>query len=395
MKILSNRINKINESSTMIMAAKAKKMMNNGIDIINLSIGELDFDIAQHIKDAAKIAIDNNISHYSPVPGYDDLRLSIVNKLKKDNNLDFDINNIIVSTGAKQSIFNLVISIINCNDEVIIPKPYWVSYSEIVKIANGKCIFIDTNIKNNFKITKYQLENAITDKTKLFMFSSPANPTGSVYNEKELEELAEVFTKYPNVYIMSDEIYEFICYKNKHVSIGQYKNLKDRTIIINGCSKGNAMTGWRIGYLAGPKHIVNACIKIQGHSTSGACSIAQKAAIKAIDCGVDKNMIKELENRRNLVYSILSTIKEIKINKPEGAFYFFIDISFFYGKKYNNHIINNACDFTDLLLKYANIVVVSGKDFGNNKYIRLSYSVNTIKLKIAIQNLKLFINNIK
>ncbi|UOF94390.1 MAG: pyridoxal phosphate-dependent aminotransferase [Bacteroides sp.] len=391
----SNRINRINESSTILMAQKARYMKENNIEVIDLSIGEPDFNVDEYIKISAKKAIDENFSHYSPIPGYKDLRLSIVDKFKRDNQLNYSIDNIIVSNGAKQSIFNLILSLINKDDEVIIPKPYWVSYSEIVKISNGKCVFIDTNIDTKFKININELENYITAKTKLFIFSSPSNPTGTIYKKHELEAIAKILNKYPNIFILSDEIYEYINYVGKHISIANIDNMYKKTFIINGCSKGYSMTGWRIGYMAGPKHIIKSCIKLQGHSTSGPCSISQKAAYTAISSYPNKDKIQDLMKRRDLVYNNLNKIKGLKLYKPDGAFYFFIDISSFYNKKYKNNIIKNSTDFTMLLLENEQVVLVGGKDFGNDNCIRLSYAVSNNKLIIAIQKIINFIKNIK
>lgn len=385
---LSERINKVSESATIQMAKKARELAAQGHKVISLSLGEPDFGTADHIKQAATKAMEDGFTFYSPVPGYADLREAIVSKLKNDNGLEYTPDQVVVSTGAKQSIANLVISLVNPGDEVIIPAPFWVSYSEIVKLVEGECVFVEAGVENDFKITPEQLEAAITPKTKLFMYSSPCNPTGSVYSKEELAALAEVFARHPHVFIMSDEIYEYINFIGKHESIAQFGDLKERTAVINGCSKGYAMTGWRIGYLAAPKAIAQACDKIQGQVTSGTCSIAQKAAVEAINAGADEAMIEAFRKRRGLVYDLLSEIDGLKLNMPEGAFYFFPDVSSFFGKKYRGETINNAGDLSMLLLKEAHVAVVTGEAFGSAKCIRLSYATSEEVLTEAISRIR-------
>lgn len=385
---LSERISKISESATIQMAKKARELAAQGHKVISLSLGEPDFGTAGHIKQAATQAMADGFTFYSPVPGYADLRQEIVTKLKNDNGLEYAPEQIVVSTGAKQSIANLVIALIDPGDEVIIPAPYWVSYSEIVKLVEGECVFIEAGVENDFKITPAQLEAAITPKTKLFMYSSPCNPTGSVYSKEELAALAEVFARHPQVFIMSDEIYEYINFESGHESIAQFGDLKERTAVINGCSKGYAMTGWRIGYLAAPRAIAQACDKIQGQVTSGTCSIAQKAAVEAIHSGPDKTMIEAFRKRRDLVYSLLKEIEGVKVNLPEGAFYFFPDVSSFFGKKYKDRVVENASDLSMLLLQEAHVAVVTGEAFGSGNCIRLSYATSEEVLREAIGRIR-------
>lgn len=391
---LSERINKVSESATIQMAKKARELAAEGHKVISLSLGEPDFGTADHIKQAATRAMDEGFTFYSPVAGYADLREAITSKLKKDNGLEYAADQIVVSTGAKQSIANLVMSLVNPGDEVIIPAPYWVSYSEIVKFVEGECVFIEAGVENDFKITPEQLEAAITPKTKLFMYSSPCNPTGSVYSRDELAALAAVFERHPHVFIMSDEIYEYINFVGGHESIAQFGNLKERTAVINGCSKGYAMTGWRIGYLAAPKAIAQACDKIQGQVTSGTCSIAQKAAVDAIQAGPDAEMIEAFRKRRGLVYDLLSEINGLKLNLPEGAFYFFPDVSSFFGKQYKGETIHNASDLSMLLLKEAHVAVVTGEAFGSSRCIRLSYATSEEVLTEAIGRIKTVLDQI-
>ncbi|NGM90702.1 pyridoxal phosphate-dependent aminotransferase, partial [Parapusillimonas sp. SGNA-6] len=328
------------------MTKLGRELAAKGINVISLSVGEPDFNTPDHVKEAAKKALDENYTRYSPVPGYPDLRQAIVNKLKNENNLDYDISQIVVSTGAKQSLSNVILTLINPGDEVIIPTPYWVSYSEMVTLAEGKSVFIDTDIESNFKITAEQLEAAITPKTKLFMFSSPCNPTGSVYSKEELAALVSVFEKHPNIFILSDEIYEHINFVDKHESIAQFPSIKDRVIIVNGFSKAFAMTGWRLGYIAANKEIAAANDKLQGQTTSGTCSIAQRAGITAYEQGLESvyEMKEAFARRRQLVYGLLNEIPGVKTNLPEGAFYFFPEISSFFGKKdpEGNEIKNSA-----------------------------------------------------
>lgn len=388
---LSNRINNLSESATLKMTKLGRELAAKGINVISLSVGEPDFNTPEHVKEAAKKALDENYTRYSPVPGYPDLRQAIVDKLKNENNLDYDIAEIVVSTGAKQSLSNVILTLINPGDEVIIPTPYWVSYSEMVTLADGKSVFIDTDIDSDFKITPQQLEAAITPQTKLFMFSSPCNPTGSVYSKDELAALVAVFEKYPNIFILSDEIYEHINFVDKHESIAQFDSVKDRVIIVNGFSKAYAMTGWRLGYIAANKEIAAANDKLQGQTTSGTCSISQRAGIVAYSAGLDSvHAMKEaFVRRRQLVYDLLNEIPGVKTNLPEGAFYFFPEISSFFGKKdQDGNVIKNSSDLALYLLNVGHIATVGGDSFGNDNYIRLSYAASDDNLREALRRMK-------
>ncbi|MGN0003538.1 MAG: pyridoxal phosphate-dependent aminotransferase [Sphingobacterium composti] len=388
---LSDRINSLSESATLKMTKLGRELAAKGINVISLSVGEPDFNTPTHVKDAAKKALDDNFTRYSPVPGYPDLRQAVVNKLKNENGLDYDISQIVVSTGAKQSLSNVILTLVNPGDEVIIPTPYWVSYSEMVNLAEGKSVFIDTDIESNFKITPEQLEAAITPKSKVFMFSSPCNPTGSVYSKEELEALVKVFEKHPNIFIISDEIYEHINFVDKHESIAQFDSVKDRVIIINGFSKAFAMTGWRLGYIAANKEIAAANDKLQGQTTSGTCSISQRAGIIAYEQGLDSvyEMKEAFARRRQLVYDLLNDIPGVKTNLPEGAFYFFPEISSFFGKKDpEGNVIKDSSDLALYLLNFGHIATVGGDSFGNNNYIRLSYAASDDNLKEALRRMK-------
>ncbi|UIR57035.1 pyridoxal phosphate-dependent aminotransferase [Sphingobacterium sp. SRCM116780] len=388
---LSDRINKLSESATLKMTKLGRELASKGVNVISLSVGEPDFNTPDHVKEAAKAALNENWTRYSPVPGYPELRQAIVNKLKIENNLDYDISQIVVSTGAKQSLSNIILTLINPGDEVVIPTPYWVSYSEMVILAEGKSVFINTEIENNFKITPEQLEAAITPKTKLFMFSSPNNPTGTVYSKDELAALAKVFEKHPHVFILSDEIYEHINFVDKHESIAQFDSIKDRVIIVNGFSKAFAMTGWRLGYIACNKEIAAANDKLQGQTTSGTCSISQRAGIAAYEQGLETvNKMKEaFARRRQLVYNLLLDIPGVKTNLPEGAFYFFPEISSFFGKKdHDGNEIKNSSDLSLYLLNVGHVATVGGDSFGNDKYIRLSYAASDESLVEALKRIK-------
>ena len=391
MAVLSQRINNLSESATLKMTKLGRELAAKGINIISLSIGEPDFNTPDHVKEAAKKALDENWTRYSPVPGYPELRQAIVNKLKKENNLDYDISQIVVSTGAKQSLSNVILTLINPGEEVIIPTPYWVSYSEMVVLAEGKSVYIDTDIESDFKITPEQLEAAITPKTKLFMFSSPCNPTGSVYSKEELAGLVKVFEKHPDVYILSDEIYEHINFIDKHESIAQFDSIKDRVIIVNGFSKAFAMTGWRLGYIAANKEIAAANDKMQGQTTSGTCSIAQRAGIVAYEQGLETvlEMKKSFARRRQLVFDLLNEIPGVKTNMPDGAFYFFPEISSFFGKKDAvGNVIKDSADLALYLLNVGHVATVGGDSFGNNNYIRLSYAASDESLVEALRRIK-------
>ncbi|WP_179413666.1 pyridoxal phosphate-dependent aminotransferase [Mucilaginibacter sp. E4BP6] len=390
MSALSNRINNLSESATIKMAKMGRELAAKGVDVISLSFGEPDFHTPEHIKDAAKKAMDENYTYYTPVAGYPELRKAIVKKLKDENNLDYDFSQIVVSTGAKQAIANAVLCLVNPGEEVIIPTPYWVSYSEVVKLAEGESVFIDTDVSTEFKITPEQLEAAITPKSKLFMFSSPSNPTGSVYNKSELEGLAKVFEKHPHIYIISDEIYEHINYGEKHESIAQFDSIKDRVIIINGFSKSYAMTGWRIGYSASSKETAAAFDKLQGQITSGTCSITQRAGVAAYEGGLETvlQMREQFKKRRDLVYSLLSDIEGLKVNLPDGAFYFFPNVTSFFGKSYNGKTINDSDELAIFLLEEAHVATVGGDSFGDPKSLRLSYAASEEKLTEAVKRIK-------
>ncbi|WP_410221591.1 pyridoxal phosphate-dependent aminotransferase [Pedobacter sp.] len=398
MTFLSDRINSLSESATLKMTKLSRELAAKGVNVINLSVGEPDFNTPEYIKDAAKKALDENYTRYSPVPGYPELRQAIANKLKRENNLDYDMSQIVVSTGAKQSLSNVILTLINPGDEVIIPTPYWVSYSEMVTLAEGKAVYIDTTIESDFKITPEQLETAITPKSKLFMFSSPCNPTGSVYSKAELAALAKVFEKHPDIFIISDEIYEHINFIDKHESIAQFPEIKERVIIVNGFSKAYAMTGWRLGYIAASKELAAANDKMQGQTTSGTCSIAQRAGIAAYEHSLDSvmEMKAAFARRRELVYNLLNEIPGVKTNLPQGAFYFFPEISSFFGKQdETGKVIENSADLALYLLNTAHVATVGGDSFGNNNYIRLSYAASDESLKEALRRIKEALSKLK
>lgn len=388
--LLSDRINNLSTSQTLAMAALARELKLQGKDIISLSLGEPDFNTPDFIKEAAKKAIDENYSQYTPVDGYLELKEAISKKFKRDNNLDYKPSQIVVSTGAKQSLFNLAQILLNPDDECILPAPFWVSYSEIVKMADGIPIEVPTTIESDFKITPEQLEKAITPKTKMIMFSSPCNPSGSVYNREELTALAKVLEKYPKIFIVSDEIYEHINFTGNFCSIATIPGMYDRTITVNGVSKAFAMTGWRIGYIGGPEFIAKACTKMQGQITSGANSIAQRATIAAVEADPKeiKFMVTEFHKRRDLVVGLLKNIPGIKINNPDGAFYVFPDVSSFFGKTLKGTLIKNADDFSMYLLAQANVATVTGDAFGNPNCIRFSYATSEDLLTEALRRIK-------
>lgn len=389
-QILSNRINSLSESQTLAMARLSRELIAEGKDIISLSIGEPDFDTPEFIKEAAKKAIDENYSHYTPVPGYLELRQAISKKFKRDNNLDYSPEQIVVSTGAKHALTNLALSILNPGDEVLLPSPYWVSYLEMIKIAEATPVTITTNIENDFKVTPAQIEAAITPKTRMIWFSTPCNPSGSVYTKEELKAIADVIVKYPNILIVSDEIYEHINFLSKHESIAQFDFIKDQVITVNGVSKGFAMTGWRIGYIAAPKWIADGCTKMQGQFTSGTCSIAQKAAQAALeaDASVTNEMLKAFKNRRDLVLKLMGEIPGLKLNEPKGAFYVFPDVTNFFGKTDGETVINNSADLSMFILNKGLVALVSGDAFGNPDCIRLSYATSEDILTEAIKRIK-------
>lgn len=400
MSILSNRINTLAESETLAMTRRSRELKAKGADIINLSIGEPDFNTPEEIKKAGIQAIEDDFSHYSPVPGYPELRKAVTEKLKRDNNLIYEQNQIVVSTGAKQSIANAVLCLVNPGDEVIIPTPYWVSYKEIIKLAEAKGVFVESSIESGFKVTPEQIEKAITDKTKLFMFSSPCNPSGAVYSYEELEAISKVFERHPNVFIISDEIYEYINYKGKHYSLASFDSIKDRVIVINGLSKGYAMTGWRIGYIAANSVIASACEKLQGQITSGTCSIAQQAAINALLIDPKENaeiikMQKAFEQRRNLLMSLMKEIKGIDFITPDGAFYLFPNVTNILNKKYNGKTIATGEDLCNYLLDVAHVATVPGSAFGSPECIRISYATSEENIKKAVERIKKAIENLE
>ena len=387
---LSDRINNLAVSQTLAMAAKARELKNEGKDVIGLSLGEPDFNTPNYIKEAAVNAINEDYNSYTPVDGYVDLKNAIITKFKRDNNLSYDLSQIVVSTGAKQSLSNVAAALINPGDEVILPCPYWVSYSDIVGLNGGIPIEVKTDISNDFKITAEDLENPITPKTKMLWFSSPCNPSGSVYSKKELRELADVLIKYPNIFVLSDEIYEHINFCGGHFSIAEFEDMYDRTITVNGVSKAFAMTGWRIGYIGGPSWIARACNKMQGQVTSGANCIAQRAVITALIESPSRitYMVDEFKLRRDLILSLLNDIDGFKCNTPDGAFYVFPDVSYFFGKTIDGYKINNASDMSLFLLDKALVATVTGDAFGDPNCIRISYAASQDQLIEAVQRIK-------
>lgn len=388
--LLSNRINKLSTSQTLAMAALARELKSQGKDIISLSLGEPDFNTPDFIKEAAKKAIDENYSQYTPVEGYLELKEAICRKFKRDNNLEYKPSQIVVSTGAKQSLYNIAQCMINDGDEVILPAPYWVSYFEIIKMAGGIPIEVPTSVESDFKITPQQLEQAITPKTKMIWYSSPCNPSGSVYSREELTALSKVIEKHPNIFIVSDEIYEHINFSGTFCSIASIPGMFDRTITVNGVAKAFAMTGWRVGYIGAPEFIAKACTKIQGQVTSGANSIAQRATIAAVDAdpSVLNTMVQAFHSRRDLVVRLAKEISGIKLNVPEGAFYIFPDVSSYFGKTLRGKTINNADDFSMYLLAEANVATVTGDAFGNPNCIRISYATSEDILTEALKRIK-------
>lgn len=389
-QFLSDRINSLTTSQTLAMAAKARELKTQGIDVISLSLGEPDFNAPEFIKEAAIQAIKDNFSKYPPVDGYMELKEAISKKFKRDNNLDYAPSQIVVSTGAKQSLYNVAQVMINPGDEVVIPAPYWVSYAEIVKIAGGIPVEVPTSIESDFKITPEQLESTITPKTKMIWFCSPCNPSGSVYSQSEFEAIAAVLEKHPNIFILSDEIYEHINFTGSYCSIGTIGSLQNRTITVNGIAKAFAMTGYRIGYIGAPEFIAKACTKMQGQVTSGANSIAQRATIKAVeaDPSVLKDMVQAFKKRRDLVVGLINDIPGMKINVPEGAFYVFPDVSALYGKTFQGVQVNNADDLSMYLLEKAHVATVTGVAFGNPNCIRLSYATSEDQLIEALRRIK-------
>lgn len=390
MQDLAARIANLNESATIKMAQMTRELKSQGRDIVDLSLGEPDFETPVHIREAAKKAIDDGFTHYTPVAGYLDVRQAVSDKFKRENGLKYSPDQIVVSTGAKQSIINAVLCLVNPGDEVILPTPFWVSYSAMVRLAEGVIKEINTSIENDFKITPEQLDAAITPNTKLIMFSSPCNPTGTVYSEAELKALAHVIEKHPHVYVICDEIYEHINFTEKHASMASFDFIYDRVITVNGLSKAFAMTGWRLGFIGAPTWIAKACDKMQGQYTSATCSITQRAAIAALNGGLETvdTMKAAFLRRKELVYGLLQEIKGLKLNNPQGAFYFFPDVSNYFGKRYAEHAINNADDLALYLLHVGNISVVSGSAFGDANCIRLSYATSDEKLTEAMRRMR-------
>lgn len=386
---LSDRLNRLAPSATLVMSQKSSEMKAQGIDVINMSVGEPDFNTPDHIKEAAKKAVDENWSRYSPVPGYVDLRKSIVNKLRNENNLDYSVNEILVSNGAKQCVCNAIMALVNDDDEVIIPAPYWVSYPQMVKLAGGIPVVVSAGFEQDFKMTPTQLESAITPKTKMLILCSPSNPTGSVYSREELQGLAEVILKHEDLLVLADEIYEHINYIGKHESIAQFNGMKERTIIINGVSKAYAMTGWRIGYMAAPEWIIKGCNKLQGQYTSGPCSVSQKAAEAAytMEQGCVEEMRLAFERRRNLIVELARKIPGLEVNNPQGAFYLFPKCSSFFGKSDGERTINSSTDLALYLLEVGHVATVSGDAFGDPECFRMSYATSDDNIREAMKRI--------
>lgn len=387
---LSDRLNRLAPSATLAMSQKSSEMKAQGIDVINMSVGEPDFNTPDHIKRAAKRAIDENYSKYSPVPGYADLRKAIVAKLKRENALDYALSEVLVSNGAKQSVCNTIMALVNDGDEVIIPTPYWVSYPQMVKLAGGVPVFVNAGFDQNFKMTADQLEAAITPKTKMLILCSPSNPTGSVYSQEELDKLAAIICNHENLYVLADEIYEHINYIRKHASIARAKGMKERAIIVNGVSKAYAMTGWRIGYIAAPEWIVKGCNKLQGQYTSGPCSVSQKAAEAAytLDQGCVEEMRQAFERRRNLIVELAKAIPGLEVNVPEGAFYLFPKCSSFFGKSDGVTTIGNSTDLAMYLLEKGHVATVGGDAFGDPECFRMSYATSDENIREAMKRIK-------
>ena len=387
---LSDRLQRLAPSATLAMSQKSSEMKAQGIDVINMSVGEPDFNTPDHIKEAAKKAVDDNFSRYSPVPGYPDLRKAIVAKLKNENGLDYTVNEVLVSNGAKQSVCNTVMALVNDGEAVIIPAPYWVSYPQMVKLAGGVPVIVEAGFSQNFKMTPEQLEAAITPKTRMIILCSPSNPTGSVYSKSELEALAEVIKKHDDLFVLADEIYEHINYIGHHESIAQFPGMKERSIIVNGVSKAYAMTGWRIGYIAAPEWIVKGCNKLQGQYTSGPCSVSQKAAEFAYTASQEcvEEMRKAFERRRDLIVKLAKDIPGLEVNVPEGAFYLFPKCSSFFGKKCGDTVINTSSDFAMYLLEQAHVATVGGDAFGDPECFRMSYATSDENIVEAMRRIK-------
>ena len=394
---LSDRLNRLAPSATLAMSQKSSEMKAQGIDVINMSVGEPDFNTPDHIKEAAKKAIDENYSRYSPIPGYPDLRKAIAAKLKNENGLDYNINEILVSNGAKQSVCNTVMALVNDGDEVIIPAPYWVSYPQMVKLAGGVPVIVNAGFEQDFKMTAQQLEEAITPKTRILILCSPSNPTGSVYSKEELESLAEVIKKHDDLYVLADEIYEHINYTGRHASIAQFPGMKERSIIVNGVSKAYAMTGWRIGFIAAPEWIVKGCNKLQGQYTSGPCSVSQKAAEAAYTLPQDcvETMRQAFERRRDLIVELAKDIPGLEVNVPQGAFYLFPKCSSFFGKSDGTRTINNSTDFAMYLLEVGHVATVAGDAFGDPDCFRMSYATSDANIREAMSRIKKVLSVLK
>ena len=387
---LSNRLTSLPASETIAMSQRSRELREKGVDVIDLSLGEPDFPTPGHIKKAAQKAIEDNFTKYPPVPGIPDLREAIAEKLKDSNNLNYTSSQIVVSTGGKQSLANVIYSLVNEGDEVVVPTPFWVSYPAMVQLAGGNSVFVDAGIDQDFKMTAEQLDKAISSKTKLLILNSPSNPTGSVYTFEELKAIAEVLEKHPHVFVISDEIYELIIYDGEHHSIAEFDAIKDRVILVNGMSKGFSMTGWRVGYIAAPEWLAKACARLQGQYTSGTNIISQKAAVAAITGPLDESMemVKAFKRRRDLVLKMADDISGVKINEPRGAFYLFPDVSGVYGKSYNGITIRNSADLSSFLLEEGHVATVSGSAFGNENCIRLSYATSEDLLEIAMDRIK-------
>ena len=389
-KFLTDKVNNLSASATLAMAAKARELRSKGVDVIGLSLGEPDFNIPEFIKEAAVKAINDNYNSYTPVDGYVDLKKAISRKFSRDNNLNYSPSQIVVSTGAKQSIANVIEAMINPGDEVILLAPFWVSYSAMIEICGGIPVIVKSDITSNFKVTASKIKDNITSKTKMIIVNSPNNPSGSVYNEHELRQIGKMLMDYPKIFVLSDEIYEHINYGVKHFSFASIPELYDRTITVNGVAKAFAMTGWRIGYLGAPEWLAKACTKLQGQSTSGANCIAQKATIAALDANVNqiKYMIDEFSERRELIIDLLSEIEGFKLNNPDGAFYIFPDISYFFGKTINGFEIKNSTDFSLFILEKAHVATVTGEAFGSPNNIRISYAASRENIKKAVDRIK-------
>lgn len=394
---LSDRLNRLAPSATLAMSQKSSEMKAQGIDVINMSVGEPDFNTPENIKEAAKKAIDDNFSKYSPVPGYPDLRKAIVAKLKNENGLDYTVNEVIVGTGGKQGICNVILALVNPGDEVIIPAPYWVSYPQMAKLAGGVPVIVNAGFDQDFKMTPEQLEAAITPKTKMLILCSPSNPTGSVYSKEELAALADVLRKHPDVFVLADEIYEHINYIGKHHSIAQEPGIKEQVIIANGVSKAYAMTGWRIGFLAGPEWIIKGCNKLQGQYTSGTCSVSQKAAEAAytLDQSAVEEMRQAFERRRDLIVKLAKEVPGLEVNIPQGAFYLFPKCNSYFGKSNGDKTINNSTDFAMYLLEEAHVATVGGDAFGDPDCFRMSYATSDENIKEAIRRIKEALSKLK